>query len=601
MKTAPAPDPKQADPKLDYLTKIKWPTADPWLIESRMVKGKGYIEIAGKRFGNGMFYHFKKAMTALWPNFEWHIWSDLLIQNFCENAEIGVMGPASSGKTFCAAAWALCYIFCWPKDTSVIMSSTTRSGLQLRVWGAVKELYTRAKSRRPWLPGRIMESAFMLTMNDVDEEAKDFRDGIIGVACKVGSTFVGLSNYVGLKNDRIVLIADEASLMGRGFIDSVANLRKGGEFKLIAMGNPKDRTDALGVVCEPSSDTGGWDGLDYVEKTRTWKTRAHKGVAVQLCGYDTPNGKYPKGLNPYSGLITPEHIEADLAYYGKDSLQFSMMNLGCMPKDGGNRRVVTVSLCESNLAFEEVYWGHDSLTRIIGLDAAYSGVGGDRCVLTELVFGVDTEGKHLMAFAGPQVIVPVTSSRAQIAEEQIAEYVKNYCEKRNILPDNAGFDSTGRGTLMSAFARLWSPNVVPIEFGGKPSDRLVRDGDAKTERESYGKMVTALWYSSRLIIESKQLRALPRECAEEGACREWGINRDGKVDVEPKDKTKERMGRSPDLWDSFVVAIEMARRRGFQIAPANGVVVKRRSVPDWLKSMQNKTNTLRKTHSLTYQ
>jgi len=56
-------------------------------------------------------------------------------------------------------------------------------------------------------------------------------------------------------------------------------------------------------------------------------------------------------------------------------------------------------------------------------------------------------------------------------------------------------------------------------------------------------MVTALWYSSRLLIESKQLRKLPREVAEEGAMREWGIARTGLIDVEPKHKPKERMGR----------------------------------------------------------
>jgi hypothetical protein len=163
-----------------------------------------------------------------------------------------------------------------------------------------------------------------------------------------------------------------------------------------------------------------------------------------------------------------------------------------------------------------------------------------------------------------------------------------------------GFDSTGRGTLMSAFARLWSPEVVPIEFGGRPTDRPVRKGDPKTEREAYGKMVTALWYSSRLLIESKQLRKLPREVAEEGSMREWGISRTGLIDVEPKHKTKERMGRSPDLWDSFVVALEMARRTGFEIAGGQGVGIVKRQTPKWLTRLSDKRRTMDTEHSLTY-
>lgn len=581
----------------DYL-KLPWKTSDKFLIEAEMVRRGGKVN----GVGNGEAWHFKRAMSALWPHWDWHDWSNLLIESFVDQSEVGVMGPGSSGKTYCSAGFGLASYYIWPKGTSVVMSSTTRTGLQLRIWGAIKELHNRAKAKRPWLPGRIIESSYMLTSSGEEQEATDFRDGIIGVACRVGGTFVGLSNYVGLKNDRVILIADEASLMARGFLDSVANLRKNPVFKLVAMGNPKDRTDALGVVCEPHPSIGGWDGLPYEEKTRTWKTRAKGGLAVQLCGYDTPNGKYPRGLNPHRGLITPEQIEADLEYYGRDSLQFSMMNLGVMPRDGGTRRVVTVSLCEQHRAFEEPVWySKDKLTRVLGLDAAYSGVGGDRCVLTDLLFGPDVSGAMtLLAYAEAPTIVPVTATKAGQAEEQIAEYVRLYAEQRNIPPENVGFDSTGRGTLMSAFARLWSPNVVPIEFGGKPGERPVRLGDPKKEIEAYGKKVTALWFASRLVIEGGQVRALPRSVASEGAMREWGINRDGRVDVEPKEKTKERMGMSPDLYDSFVTGVEIARMRGFQIAAGAGVGIVKRVAPEWAQRMAKLRRDTNRNHALTY-
>ena len=113
-------------------------------------------------------------------------------------------------------------------------------------------------------------------------------------------------------------------------------------------------------------------------------------------------------------------------------------------------------------------------------------------------------------------------------------------------------------------------------------------------------MVTALWYASRLLIESKQMRKLPREVAEEGAMREWGIARTGLIDVEPKNKTKERMGRSPDLWDSFVVAIEMARRNGFEIAAGSGVGIVKRQTPKWLTRMSDKRRSMESQHALTY-
>lgn len=949
MSTETAPDGK-------YL-KLDWRgVTDRFLIEAAMIRAGGKITVAGQEYGHGIFYHYKQAITALWPHFEWHQWSELLIKTFSEQKEVGVMGPASSGKTYCSAAWSLCTFWVWHVGTSIIMSSTTREGLQLRVWGSIKSLFKKAKERRPWLHGRIIESRNMLTAADGDDEAQDFRDGIIGVACflpgtmvdtphgkvaieslkigdevlnasgvgtvlelhtriskkilrvtisdgrtiecteehpfltdrgwvkavdlktfdmvfsasetlqilrgeferpvskpelvfqgmqrfpsgaellgmrkavqaeenlfeskeehwpflregvrrdmgvketgtvpekstmqelrkgdewsspqpalllgampelanpnamqgmrkvfhfhkgesgkakkrvlrsvlqaeidaenqtqvydeaytggvdcvenvprihlehahsngsfeerrvielvqtgfgispseagcrnrwrnsqayekhltrskknphfggawvdrvevleprgsegtrsckaghtvhniavsghpsysvngvivhncKVGGQFVGIQNYVGLKNDRVILVADEASLMERGFVDAISNLRKNPVFKAIVMGNPKDRTDPLGIVCEPHTSIGGWEGLTQEEKTTTWKTRAG-GMAVQLCGFDSPNYRYPRGLNPFRGLIKPEDIEADIAYYGRDSLQFSMMNLGMMPKDGGLRRVITMSLCESHGALEEVIWSDaNQLTDILALDAAYSGVGGDRCPLIHLRYGPTVSGLVKIAVVSIQNI-PVKPGAEESPEDQIVRYVMMMAKTLNVPPGRTGFDSTGRGTLMSSFARLWSPDVIPIEFGGMPSKtRTVRADSQQTEAEAFGKQVSALWFASRHLIEARQLGQLTREIVEDGACREWGITKTGKQDVEPKDKTKLRMGRSPDLWDSLVTGIEVARRNGFQIAAGNSVGVTKRRTPNWLKEMASRNQALDQSHSLTY-
>jgi hypothetical protein len=72
------------------------------------------------------------------------------------------------------------------------------------------------------------------------------------------------------------------------------------------------------------------------------------------------------------------------------------------------------------------------------------------------------------------------------------------------------------------------------------------------------------------------------------------------VDVEPKEKTKQRMGRSPDLWDSFVVALEVARRRGFMIAGTLGVITTKRKSPSWLSRQAQLQEKMRKNHALVY-
>lgn len=597
-------DPKATD--LPYLSRIEWPTKDRFAIERAMIRAGGYIQGVGE----GIAYHYKAAIAALWPHFEWHRWSHLLIESFAENKEIPVQGPASSGKTYCASAFGLCTFWVWPTGTSIVISSITKEGLQIRIWGAIKELYNAARELRESLPGRMIESKFMLTSattGEDDELAQDFRDGIIGVACKVGGTFVGISNYVGLKNDRVMLIADEASLMGKGFLDSVANLRKNPSFKFIAMGNPKETTDALGVAAEPAADIGGWSSYDASPKTQTWKTRAKGGLAVQLCGYDSPNYDYPPGVNPFKGLITPEHIENDLAYYGETSLQFSMMNLGIMPRDASTRRVITTLICEQRQAFDQPTWGDGKTIDLVSLDPAYKGIGGDRCVLTPLRMGIDPMGKWLLAVNGPQILVPLDAGSRATSEEQIAYFVRDYCVSRGIPPENFALDGTMAGTLVSTMCQVWSPAIVVVTFGGQPPDRLIRAGDPKKENEAYGKMVSALWFASYYLIDAGQLRGISREAVEEASMREWKVNsnqsarrQDPVIDVEPKEDMKKRMGRSPDLWDSFVAGLELARRRGLTIGGGPRITGTSLKPPEWATRKRKAIQALNRNHSLTY-
>ena len=120
-------------------------------------------------------------------------------------------------------------------------------------------------------------------------------------------------------------------------------------------------------------------------------------------------------------------------------------------------------------------------------------------------------------------------------EDQIANFVKSECERRKIAPENFFFDTTGRGSLMNAFGRIWSPNVVGIEFGGKPTDRKV-SGDLDVEASKYyNNFVTELWFAVSYLIQAGQCRGLTEELMMEGCLREWGIEA-GKLKVEIKEK-----------------------------------------------------------------
>jgi len=569
----------------------------PPAIEMQMVRNDGMIK--GK--GNGLFFHFKELISLLWPEHVWHRWNELELHAYLENRIIGEMGPASSGKTHSAAINILTDYYAFPDCTTVLVSSTEREMLEMRVWGEIKKYHQTAQSRYPSLvPGNLIESRQRIITDSRFEEVegRDFRNGICGVPCKKGGSYVGLGSFAGIKNIRLRMVADECHLMNRVFVDAISNLNKNPDFKCVAMGNPKDTTDALGIICEPAAHLGGWDGgIDQGDGTKSWPTRFTKGICIQLDGEDSPNLDGQLGIP----LITQSAIDADIAFYGKESLQFTMMNKGRMPRGQGLRRVITRQMCLKFGAMEEPIWKNDNRTKIASLDAAYGSVGGDRCVLTRLEFGIDPTDRQILALMDT-MLVPVSVEVDELAEDQIANFVKEKCEAWGIPPQQFGFDSTGRGTLVGAFGRIWSPHVVPIEFGGKPSERQVTwipNSTKMTCREYYSKFVSELWYSVALTIQSGQFRGMTEEMMTEGSMREWGIVGANKIEVEPKDKMKLKTGRSPDLFDALVSGMEMARRLGFTISM---IVAKDATQKNdgWKNHYRDRMRRLESNHRLNY-
>src|SRR5579863_3934160 len=311
----------KAEQRLFEKYRLKWPvTTDPIALEQHMIqRGGRWKEKDGTFAGEGLFFHFKAFESLLWPHKVWHKWSELILENYLKYRTVGIISPASGGKTFCIATDALADYYCFSDTTTILCCSTTREMLEQRIWGEIKRHHVLAKQKRDWIPGHIIESRQRIVTDSRYEsiEGRDFRNGILGVPCKRGSEHVGLGDFAGVKNKRVRMIADEMSLLPRVFVDAISNLDKNADFKAVGMGNPKETTDALGVLCEPSAKYGGWDGgIDQTPGTKTWETRRPDGISIQMPGSDSPN----LDGTIYIPLITQADIDRDITFYGKDSL-----------------------------------------------------------------------------------------------------------------------------------------------------------------------------------------------------------------------------------------------------------------------------------------
>lgn len=611
-----------------------WPaTVDPLSMHADLIRrGGSFKKQNGEIAGNGLFYHYMEFQKIAWPHKVWekgpfkNHWAEQCLDVWINHQYIGAMGCAASGKSDSFGSLALTDWYCFPDCTTVLVSSTDLKSLELRIWGMIKRYHKEAKARHFWLPGHMIEGKQMLVQDNRNQasEGRDFKNGIIAVACKKGNQFVGLGSMIGIHNKRVRLIADESNLMPRAFLDSTANLAKCEDWKLVALGNPNETTNAHGAICEPAPELGGWEGnIDQTPGTKTWKTRFPNGICVQFPGSDSPNMKAPVDQPPpFPFLITRQQYDDDAKIWGIDDWHFQMMDEARMPRGQGSRRVLTRQACLKFGAFNEPRWRDTRITKIAFLDAAYRGTGGDRCVFGEMQFGPEAEE---VIDLGPEVasaiifqkdkplhtrqivnlvdilIVPIVGGpEADMAEDQIAKFCKEQCEGRGIPAENFFYDAGMRTSLTQAMARVWSQWTETIDFGAKPSEEIVSMEINKPCNEYYSKFVTELWFSVRKCVESRQFRGLTEEACNEFSAREWKMVAGNKIEVETKEDMKLKSGRSPDIADAIAAGLFGCRKRGFTISRLNSPPETVKKGGDWRTRIREAARTLHASGNLSY-
>jgi hypothetical protein len=538
---------------------------------------------SGAECGNGLFFHYRRAQQLLWPDDDHHRWSDLILKEYLANRLTVVCGSRDSGKTRGISKAALIDYYTFPDETLILMSSTTMKGLELRVWGDVKSLHDRATERHPSLPGNVVDSKHGIFTDKIDENqsVRDQRKGILCIAL-LGSKgeFDGesLRNFAGIKQKRRRWIGDEMQFLPKDCLKVLDSLDKG-EFRAAFLGNPiAENGKALDAVSEP---VGGWEAQGEITRTTVWANK-YNGVTINLVGIDSPNFD-AETLNRFSYMVDSSDVErVSKRPGGKDSLEWWSQIMGVRKAGAICNRVLTIPEIEAADGFKEPVWAGGSRARIYSIDAGFG--GGDECVETWLEFGKLVDGRTAIAF-GEQIVIPILMSAVDsdgrvTAEKQIARHAKTRCANLGIPDGNVFFDAGMFATLAVEMAREMSPAVNAVNFGGVATDRPVSNDmymfehdkskrRLKTWNEHVSKFVTELWFVVRLLVQCRQARRFPREAAEEFSRRKWEYVSRDRYELETKDDYKlTNSGESPNRADSLVIAVEGARRRGFQISSA---------------------------------
>jgi hypothetical protein len=586
---------------------LQWPEGtDPLSIELNFISNDGYITVGNQKFGKGSVEHLLAARKLIWPERYCHRWTRLMYEEFERNDLTVLMGSASSQKTSHAVEYCLLKYWARPTKTLVILSTVNNDKLDIGCYAELSMLWKSGRDRFPELAGNLLAHKRAITTDNLESEGmRDFRRGVICRPCYVGGRWVGLGILAGTKQEYIFYVADELQFMQEAFSASWPHLFSNGEVKIIGSGNPKhDPDDELGKTAEPKE---GWASHPEPQKTEVWETRFLGGRCINLVGTDSPNFDVPPDQpEPFKKLIGRK-FERRIAHdYGVDSFEYYRLVKGVMKVSFAMSRVITRQLCRDHHALEKAEWAGTARHRIYFLDPSYG--GEDRCVGGCLEWGEGLDGLTLIRVVGCRAYYFKLNSGKEI-EDQIADLLAEELQAYGVESTDCFYDSTGKGTLGSAFARKFYDRApVAIDSGGQPTPDPVRgdlfvyekDGSKrlKTCREHYSKFVSQMWFNVRYCIEADQLRELPEDMMAEGCARIYEIVGGNKIEVEPKsdpkkkEDLKRRLGKSPDLFDALAIGVEGARRRGFVIAKLGTPDPDQESPDTWLRDLVDKQMAL---------
>jgi hypothetical protein len=167
-------------------------------------------------------------------------------------------------------------------------------------------------------------------------------------------------------------------------------------------------------------------------------------------------------------------------------------------------------------------------------------------------------------------VIQLSANAAQEFDVQLAEKVVDICRRYGVEPKRFGMDVSGDGGRVGqAIIREWlrfDPNghsIALISSMGKPTDRIAADVDKRPCNEVYDRLVSEYFFSVYHGLKAKVIYGLDpaSDLGRELCLRRWRT-KNKKMSIETKDDLKGRTGYSPDLSDSFIYMVEMARRYG---------------------------------------
>lgn len=202
-------------------------------------------------------------------------------------------------------------------------------------------------------------------------------------------------------------------------------------------------------------------------------------------------------------------------------------------------------------------------------------------------------GKWAIALEKQYVLNRRAGSQEDFQYEMIQQ-IHDLARKLGIPNQWIGVDASAGGIFWSIGERELLKGWHAVSFAGAASDLPVSaqyamrnevTGKPQVGKELFHNMSSELCFVSRYFLECEQLKGITPDLAWEMTQRKYA-RRTRKIIIESKTDMKKRIGKSPDLFDSFSVGLFVARKVFGAMAGSEAIEEKKRLNKEGFKKLK---------------
>lgn len=424
------------------------------------------------------------------------VWSKQreIMESVRDHRKTAVRSCHSSGKSHVASLIVSWWLDAHPPgDAFVVTTAPTSAQVRAILWR-----YIRRMHKENGLPGRVNQTEWL-----IDEEL---------VAFGRKPADADESAFVGIHAPYVLCVIDEACGVPESLWVGAEAITTGPWCRILAIGNPDNSATQFFKVSQPGS---GWH-------------------SVRISAFDTPNftGE-PVPERVAVSLISKEWADEKKMEWGENNALYNSKVLGEFTLDSADTVVRSSDVATCRIDTEAKYSPAELSPVELGVDV---GGGLDETVVRERR-GVLAGREWRIRSDRPEKIAPLV---LKAIRESGATVVKI---------DSIGVGFGAIGELRNAAKRgEHSARIVGVNVSENPRDKK-KFANLRAEMWwTIGRELSAQggWDLSKMDngdITAAQL-LVPR----------WDLDTKGRIIVEPKDKIRERIGRSPDNADALLLA-----------------------------------------------